>query len=301
MRFFIYIWFVLQFCLFQISKAQHSALFSQYQINHFIINPAEAGSEQALSIVGAYRNQWNSLEGAPITQTISIHSPLSKHLVTGLNVINDAFGKTSQQHINLNVGWRFPIHSGYLTIAGRFNYIQQRNDFSQLQLQESNDETFLETQSFGFMNWGIGAMYQSTKLKIGVSMLDIPISQKAALDASVIQYKPLFAQVSYRLNVNKLFKIEPSILVRYMNTVPLQVDLNTLAWYKNQFGLGTSYRTGDAWVMLVAFKPFQQLQIAYSYDYGLSHFSRLYKGSHELSMRYTFRYKVKTVNPSIVR
>ncbi len=58
--------------------SQQLPQFTQYMFNTISINPAYAGSRETLSLVGLHRSQWAGLDGAPTTQTLSIHSPLEK-------------------------------------------------------------------------------------------------------------------------------------------------------------------------------------------------------------------------------
>ena len=58
---------------FEYSNAQQLPQFTQYMYNTIAINPAYAGSRDALSIVGLNRNQWAGFDGGPQTQTLSIH------------------------------------------------------------------------------------------------------------------------------------------------------------------------------------------------------------------------------------
>ena len=59
-----------------VGVAQQLPQFTQYMYNTISINPAYAGSREALSIVGLHRSQWVGFKGGPTTQTLSIHTPL---------------------------------------------------------------------------------------------------------------------------------------------------------------------------------------------------------------------------------
>ena len=54
--------------------AQQLPQFTQYMYNTISVNPAYAGSREALSVVGLHRSQWVGFQGGPITQTLSIHN-----------------------------------------------------------------------------------------------------------------------------------------------------------------------------------------------------------------------------------
>ena len=75
------------------SNAQQLPQFTQYMYNTISVNPAYAGSRDALSIVGLNRNQWAGFDGGPQTQTLSIHSPLRNEKIgLGLSLLNDKSG-----------------------------------------------------------------------------------------------------------------------------------------------------------------------------------------------------------------
>jgi len=58
--------------------AQQDPQYSQYQFNQMIINPAYAGTKDALSALIDIRKQWSGFDGSPSTQSFSIHGPLKK-------------------------------------------------------------------------------------------------------------------------------------------------------------------------------------------------------------------------------
>ena len=62
--------------------AQQDAQYTQYMYNTISVNPAYAGSRGVMSILGLHRSQWVGLDGAPRTQTLSVHTPLGCLLYT---------------------------------------------------------------------------------------------------------------------------------------------------------------------------------------------------------------------------
>ena len=78
--------------------AQQDPQYSQYQFNQMIINPAYAGTKNALSAVIDIRKQWSGFDGAPSTQSFSFHGPLKKKRIgLGLSAYNDAIGPKELQ------------------------------------------------------------------------------------------------------------------------------------------------------------------------------------------------------------
>ena len=79
------------------SFCQQQVMFTQYMFNGLAINPAYAGSHESFSATALYREQWSGLDGAPTTQTLSMHSPIrNQKMGLGLLFIHDKIGVTSQ-------------------------------------------------------------------------------------------------------------------------------------------------------------------------------------------------------------
>ena len=92
------------------AQAQQEAQFSMYMFNPLSVNPAYAGSREALSITALGRNQWVNIPGAPTTATLSVHTPLVFEAVSlGLSVIQDEIGPTQNTGIYGDVSYRFNV------------------------------------------------------------------------------------------------------------------------------------------------------------------------------------------------
>ena len=96
-------WFYISIILISINfnlSAQSDALYSQYMFNQFTVNPAYAGSRDALSTVLLYRNQWTGIDDAPKTVNFSAHSPFhQKNIALGVNLMVDQIGPTKIQSL----------------------------------------------------------------------------------------------------------------------------------------------------------------------------------------------------------
>src|SRR5690606_36819008 len=84
--------------------SQQDAQYTQYMYDTVSVNPAYAGSRDALSITGLHRSQWVGLEGAPQSQTFSFHAPVdeAKKIGVGLSVINDKIGEGVSQETSFD-------------------------------------------------------------------------------------------------------------------------------------------------------------------------------------------------------
>ncbi len=76
--------------IFQASllSAQQEPQYTHYMYNTLVVNPAYAGARDALSITGLGRFQWAGLAGAPMSQTVQLHSPIFAGFSGGLSMQN---------------------------------------------------------------------------------------------------------------------------------------------------------------------------------------------------------------------
>lgn len=78
------------------SNAQQAPMYTHYMNNTLVVNPAYAGSRDALTFSVLHRSQWVGFKGAPVTQTFTMHTPLkNEHIGVGLTVLNDKIGPTN--------------------------------------------------------------------------------------------------------------------------------------------------------------------------------------------------------------
>ena len=70
--------FIILFINYDFVSAQQRPYYTQYVLNTFIINPAVAGIENYTDVKISHRQQWTGIDGAPVTNYITIQGPLHK-------------------------------------------------------------------------------------------------------------------------------------------------------------------------------------------------------------------------------
>ncbi len=114
-------------------RAQQDPQYSQYMFNQMAINPAYAGSREALNTVVLMRHQWTGIDGAPNTQTFTIHGPLRKKKVgLGFSVIADQIGPKKSIGALASYAYRIPLKKGNLSFGLRFGMYQYVYDWSKI-------------------------------------------------------------------------------------------------------------------------------------------------------------------------
>ena len=101
----------------------------------------------------------------------------------------------------------------------------------------------------------------------------------------------------YVFKVSRDVKFKPSILLKYTQNAPAELDLNFSAVFRDMFWVGASFRTGDAVAVILEYQASQRFRIGYSYDITFSKLRHYSSGSHELMLGIDFGrdlVKVKT-------
>jgi len=278
------------------NTAQQFPIYSQYLFNGLTLNPAFAGSAVQMSLTSVYRNQWVNFEGAPITYSFSAHSTLNSDKVgVGLLIDHDEIGSYSNNHVYGSYAYIFKTPKGKLALGLQAGFNVLSTDFSDLNLDNFNDNSFGSIDNKFKPNFGAGIYYHNDIFFAGFSvpfLLNNKIS--TSLDGIVSQisearYYYLNGGVTLPLNRMETIALMPSLLVRAQEGSPLSLDINaSLAFYKS-FSIGVSYRNIDAIVSFIDIKINDHFLFAYSYDWTTSEINKFSSGTHEFMLNYRFK------------
>jgi len=278
----------------------------QYVLNPLTINPAYAGNRGALNIAAFFRRQWVGVKGAPETMTLSIDAPLfDKKLGVGLIIINDKVGVTKETQFISNYAYKIEIGEGSLSFGLGAGVITTNTAWSDLVVIDPGDEYYLiNSRRFVVPNFSFGTYYSYRNYYAGFSIpkfLSYKFNfdkNKYSLDIDPGQYNYMLS-TGYLFNISSKVKILPSTLLIYAPGQKVLYDLNAHVNYIDRFWTGLSYRNGRSLAGLFQFQLSDQLKVAYTYDFDFGKLRTYSNGSHEVMLRYEFRYKVDVVNPLI--
>lgn len=284
---------------------QHTPLTSQYLFNGLAINPAYAGSRDVLSATLTHRQQWVGFDGAPVTQNISVHSPVKRSKVgLGLMVFNDRIGVSNEMGILANYAYRIKMpNKGKLALGFGAGVSLYRAKWSQVATQDGNDPSFAaDTRGAARPNFSAGVLYQNKKWYVGASVpfmlahrYDV-VDRTYRLSQERIDLEPMITG-GYVVTLNDEFKVKPTSLMRYRISSGLQGDVSANLIYRDKVWLGASVRTGDAIIGMVEVLPTPQWRVGYAYDAGFSRINAYHRGSHELLIQYEFGYRIRVRDP----
>lgn len=274
--------------------AQQLPQFTQYMYNTISINPAYAGGRDGFSITALNRNQWVGLEGAPRTQTLSIHSPLRNDKIgLGASVINDKTGYENYTYLYGDFSYRIDF-AGDLSLSfglkGGFSYYNlDRELFTDPQVL--NDPFFQDRLNKWTPNFGVGFYLSDQDWYIGLSAPKLlnnnnnEFSEYLALEQ--VHY---YLTGGYVFDLNENLKLRPTALAKATSGAPLSVDVSSTLIFNEKFYLGANYRIDDAIGAFLDVEVFNNFRVGYAYEYSISDLRPYTSGSHEILLIYEFRF-----------
>lgn len=277
------------------SYAQQDSQFTQYMYNTININPAYAGSRESMSIFALHRTQWVGLDGAPVTNTASINTPINgSNIGLGLSIMNDKIGPSDENNISVDFSYTVYLSETYKLSFGLKASANLMNiDFTKLNQYDKNDYSFDANIDNKFSpNIGAGLYLHSDNTYIGLSVpnlletkhFDRYASKGSSLVAKeVINYYFIAGHV---FDLTSDIKFKPSVLAKIVYDAPLQVDISGNFMFSEKFVVGLAYRWSVAMSAMVGFKATDTWFIGYGYDLETTKLSNYNSGSHELFLRY---------------
>ena len=279
-------------------NAQQVPMYTHYMYNTLVINPGYAGSRDALSVTALHRSQWVSFAGAPTTQTLTLHTPLTnEHIGLGLAVSNDKIGPTNNTSLVADFAYRIQLSEKSklaFGLSAGMNIFQA--NLNTLQLDDQNDAVFLNNINNRVTpNFGFGLYYSRERFYAGVStpgLLQNSYSEVTQPNGNTLIAKELrhyFIIAGSMIKISENLDFKPTMLVKVVPAAPVEGDFTASFVIMNRLLLGAMWRTGDALGALVGFDITEQFHAGYSYDwsYGLRTF-KYNGGSHEIVLRYDF-------------
>ena len=256
--------------------AQQDPQYTQYMYNTVAINPAYAGNRGVTSIVGLHRSQWVGLEGAPRTQSLSIHSPIGEGKVgLGLSIVNDALGPAQETYIGADFSYTINTsNTGKLSFGLKAGGHILDVDFSKLTLFDASDPRFSQNIDNKISPIiGAGLYYHTDRFYAGLSVPNLIQTKhfdesNNSNSASFIAEERInyYGIMGYTFDISDQLKFKPSTLVKLVAGAPLQVDLTANFLVMEKLHLGAAYRWSAALSGLVGFQVSDSMLIGLAYD-----------------------------------
>ncbi len=331
----IFLLLVLVTMSYQVSLAQQDAMFTKYMFNSLVYNPAYAGSKEHMAIGLLHRTQWWGIEGAPQTQSATIHTPLpGKRVGMGLSLVNDMIGPTHTMTANLSYAYRIPVGPGKLSIGLQGGIMNWRADWAELGLADRADEAFADDPNLWLPNFGTGLYYYTPGFYVGGGvphLIDWDLREKLGITTQKYArlYRHYYATVGGAIRLNDAMVFKPSALLKgvglftpyeygtngstqtYRVGAPLEFDVDLSMFFHKTLWIGASFRSSveaftnqndpdgrssfDSADIWAAWYLRNGLRIGGAFDYTLTKLQEPAQGSFEVFLGYEFNYEAKKI------
>lgn len=288
---------------------QQVATYSQYMFNGLAINPAYAGSHDALSATVLTRFQNVGLKGAPNTQTFSAHTPLMKRRVSvGFMIIHDQLSVINQTGIHFSYAYRIPVrksndNTANISFGLQGGVSMYRARYTDLDLYSNSaanptpgtDLIFAQDIRESRPNIGAGVFYSQRNAYVGISMPSLVnnVFDRGEASQTVYQNIPVILTGGYVYSLNRLLKAKPNFLFKMVDNRPIEFDLNASLLFDEVLWAGLSYKSSKQVVLMTQFQITDPLQFGYSYTISAGPIRSAELGSHELMINYRFWFNKK--------
>ena len=285
--------------------AQDYPHYTMFMYNKLVYNPGYAGSRNALSINGTFRNQWTGIAGAPINYNLTIDAPIGSYtkefrsVALGFTANKESQGPVTNTSFGAMYAYRIRLKNSIVSFGLKAGVSLYSADYSDLKLVDQNDEMLTHDIKNALLpNFGAGVYWSSKRYYLGLSVPDLlenyfdkaqaafPSGKKAR------QIRSSFISGGYSFPVSDHIILLPQMMGRYSSdskyNLPFNADINLTAIIYQRIMIGATYRTDKSVEGMVHVQVAKKLNIGYSYDYSMSDISRYAQGSHEITLGFDF-------------
>ncbi|MBR1462791.1 MAG: type IX secretion system membrane protein PorP/SprF [Prevotella sp.] len=274
------------------ANAQYDASLSHYWETETAFNPASAGKQEKLNVVGSYQMSFVGFEHNPRTMYISGDMPLyalNNYHGVGLNLMSDQIGVFTHQRIAAQYALKKKLLGGVLSVGVQVGMLSETMDGSKLDLETSSDPAFVTSQQEGnSVDIAAGVYYTHGRWYAGASVTHVNAPLVELGETNELQVdRTYYFTGGYNIKLrNPFLSIPASVLVR-SDGVAWRADATGRLVYthdQKRLWVGASYSPGNSVTVLIGGR-FQGFNVGYSYEAYTSGIS-LGNGSHELFVGY---------------
>ncbi|MES2487146.1 MAG: type IX secretion system membrane protein PorP/SprF [Bacteroidota bacterium] len=278
--------------------AQQEPQYTQYMYNTLTVNPGYTGSAGYLEATLQHRSQWVGIDGAPVTQAFTVHSPYSQehdNIGIGLSVVNDNLGPSNEVYADGNFSYAIRFSNDTKLAFGLKAGARMLNiDWSKGRYYQPGDP-LLNNNINNKINplIGAGLYYYTDRWYAGVSVPNFVQNNyyddvQESIMADRLHY---FVMAGYVFNLTDNLKFKPAALAKIVTGAPVIVDVSANFLLQEAVTLGASYRWDDSVSALAGIQVTRNFFAGYSYDYSVTDLNKYNSGSHEVIVRFTLQPK----------
>jgi len=274
------------------SNAQQDPQYTQYMYNTQVVNPAYAGSREALSFGLLYRTQWVGFEGAPKTGTFTVNSPIGalNNMGLGLSIVRDEIGPAIESNVNIDYSYTINTsETAELSFGLKAGLDILNVDFTKLNIYDGGDVFENNIDNELQPQIGAGIYYNTNKFYAGLSVPNFLTTKhydESNINTIAAERLHYFLIAGYVFDLSENVKFKPATLIKAVSGSHLQWDASANFLLYDKLTLGASYRWSAALSAMAGFQVSDQIFIGFGYDYQTTDIEQYSDGSYEVFLRF---------------
>ena len=226
----------------------------------------------------------------------------------GAYIFNDQNGAISKTGVAFTYAYHLTLRRSQLSFGGTIKTFQYRIDKEKIQIENADlDQIYLliEANPKAFItDSDVGTYYTDRNIYAGFSVQNLFESFLRLNNREGAGFKlerQYLGMAGYRYDLIDFLFIEPSFLLKVSENAVAQLDVNLKFYFKQDYWLGISYRTGSSSriaaqstsgrgssMIVMAGARVDRYYFGYAFDYTFSSISSRTIGSHELMIAVKF-------------
>ncbi len=280
------------------ARAQQDPLFTQYMFNMQMINPSYAGIWDRSGINSLVRKQWAGIDRTPLTQVVSVFTPLKKESVgVGFTITNDHYGLETRTGFFGDYAYQIDITGDTkLRLGLKFGFMNYQNPLTKYKLYPDGkyDLAFAEDIDLKFLpNFGVGGFLYNEKYYVSFSiprLINNNFRANYNNFSSLGEIRHFYLSGGSVFPMGQHFRFKPTAMVRATIGAPLQYDIGANFLFMEKLWIGPMLRSGDALCAIVQWVFNNNLRIGFAMDFSYSEIYRYQNGTYEFTLSYDLDY-----------
>jgi type IX secretion system PorP/SprF family membrane protein len=273
------------------ASAQQEWNYSQYLFNLYDINTAYAGNHNAPSFAFRIRSQWMGMDGAPLSQQLSVHTPIKDNFGAGVRLLNESIGLRNQQTLRISGAYKLRFKNKTLSFGLATGVFRQTIKQNNVIAQDPNDQQLMQNNTNKIQPLVDASIFFNTdKAYAGIecARMNRFLSSSDENVASLLTYQ-MNITAGYFLKVNNNNLVQFSTLVKMTEGKLWQAELNALFLKDNKYWFGAGYRYPTSGQLMGCININPQWRFGLSYDIPFSALALQSNGSAEAFLGFNLK------------
>lgn len=305
--------YILSFLFLMLSiklHAQQVPIFTQSQVNPFLINPAYAGESGWANVFLHTRNMWSDMPDAPQQYYITADGVMPNPKI-GLGFTAYANIEPIIRNTGALATYRYKLRLAdehFLSGAISAGFIQNRLSFDKAIVGDESELSDFngDWSKFNF-DFNLGLLYQFKTLQIGIvarQLANTPFtyehttSEKSLTTRRIRHYE---FSAAYDWRIGEAFSLKPLFIAQSTEGMPFNFMANASFSYMDKYWIGIGYKLESAYSVMAGLVISDRLVVGYNCDIPANDSRSHFGITQEIAIGYRLLKQTKKASASETR